>query len=90
VRPRVLVPLLLALAAALGLVVGAVLPGAPSTPVADSSTPAPSDSADPATSDSSSAQPIPDGSSQSAVVGDVTGEGGGVSAVNLPQPEFPV
>ena len=45
-RPRVLVPLLLALAAAMGLVVGAVLPGTPSTPTADSSASASADPSD--------------------------------------------
>jgi hypothetical protein len=75
VRPRVLVPLLLALAAALGLVVGAVLPGSPSAPTADSSTPAPSDPTGGAT-ESSSAEPIPTDSSASPAVGEVTGEGG--------------
>jgi hypothetical protein len=90
VRPRVLVPLLLALAAALGLVVGAVLPGAPQTPTADSSTESPG-SPDPAeSSDSASPEPGPDGATEPAEIGDVMGEGGGVSAVNLPQPDFPI
>ena len=89
-RPRVLVPLLLALAAALGLVVGAVLPGAPSAPTADSSTPAPADSTDGGSPESPSAEPLPTDSSASPAIGEVMGEGGGVSAVNLPQPDFPV
>lgn len=89
-RPRVLVPLLLALAAALGLVVGAVLPGSPSTPTADSSTSASADPSDGSTPESSSAEPLPTDSSASAAIGEVMGEGGGVSAVNLPQPDFPV
>ena len=92
-RPRVIVPLLFALAAALGLVVGAVLPGSSSTPVAadGEATPAPSEPgevtdpsepgepSDPATTDAPAPQ-----------VGEVTGAGGGVSAVNLPQPEFEI
>ena len=90
-RPRVIVPLLFALAAALGLVVGAVLPGSSSTPVAadGESTPAepsepgepsaPSDPSDPETSEPAAPQ-----------IGEVTGAGGGVSAVNLPQPEFEI
>jgi hypothetical protein len=87
VRPRVLVPLLLALAAALGLVVGAVLPSGSPPPTADGSSPSPS------SSEPSSDEPTDDPNgepSSSASVGDVTGEGGGVSAVNLPQPEWPV
>ena len=89
-RPRVLVPLLLALAAALGLVLGAVLPAATSEPTAggSSATAAPSGSdaaaPDASSSESGSASPT------SAEVGEVMGDGGGVSAVNLPQPEFPV
>ncbi len=90
-RPRVLVPLLLALAAALGLVLGAVLPGATSAPAASGS------SASPSSSDASDA-PAPDSTDANAEsasaspteVGEVMGDGGGVSAVNLPQPDFPV
>ena len=89
-RPRVLVPLLLALAAALGLVVGAVLPGAPTTPAADSGSASPGPTEGGTPGDSSSAGPEPDATTPSAQVGDVMGEGGGVSAVNLPQPEFPI
>ena len=89
-RPRVLVPLLLALAAALGLVVGAVLPGSSSAPTADSSTPAPADPTDGGSPESSSGEPLPTDASASPAIGEVMGEGGGVSAVNLPQPDFPV
>ena len=78
-RPRVLVPLLLALAAALGLVVGAVLPGSPSAPTADSSTPAPADPTDGGSPESPSAEPLPTDSSASPAIGEVMGEGGGVA-----------
>jgi hypothetical protein len=89
VRARVVVPLLFALAAALGLVVGAVLPNSSSTSVAvdDAATPGPGPdgAVDPtdASAPSDSATPAPS-------VGEVTGAGGGASAVNLPQPEFPI
>jgi len=86
VRPRVLIPLLFAIAAAMGLVLGAVLPSNSATIAADQATPTP---------DASPAQPTepgtdPDESPSPDVpaVGDVTGAGGGVSAVNLPQPAF--
>ena len=85
-RPRVLVPLLLALAAALGLVLGAVLPGSSSAPTASSSSAAPSTTE----SSSASAEGGTDSASPSAEVGQVMGDGGGVSAVNMPQPDFPV
>ena len=88
-RPRVLVPLLLALAAALGLVVGAVLPGGTPTPTADGVTSSPSATGEPTASEDSSVQPT-DGASSPAAIGDVIGDGGGVSAVNMPQPEWPV
>jgi hypothetical protein len=87
VRPRVLVPLLLALAAALGLVMGAVLPGAPTTPAADSASESP---LAPEPDESSGSAAVSESPSPSAAVGDVMGDGGGVSAVNLPQPEFPI
>jgi hypothetical protein len=84
VRPRVVVPLLFAIAAALGLIVGAVLPGS-STPVASDTSPTPSpeptDASDPTDEPTDPATPT---------IGEVTGAGGGVSAVNLPQPEFPI
>lgn len=84
-RPRVLVPLLLALAASLGLVLGAVLPGPSTTPSSSDSTPAP----DASSSDQPSPETPTESSSPSAPeVGDVMGDGGGVSAVNMPQPEF--
>ena len=89
VRPRVLVPLLLALAAALGLVVGVVLPGGTPTPTADGVTSSPSATGEPTASEDSSVQPT-DGASSPAAIGDVIGDGGGVSAVNMPQPEWPV
>ena len=89
-RPRVLVPLLLALAAAMGLVVGAVLPGSPSTPTADSSASASADPSEGGNPESPTAEPLPTDSSAAPVIGEVMGEGGGVSAVNLPQPDFPV
>ncbi len=94
---RVLVPLLLALAAALGLVLGAVLPGSSSAPVSGtSSAPAGSSEssaaaeatdapADPAATSSESAS-----TDSGAGSGEVTGAGGGVSAVNQPQPEFEI
>lgn len=86
-RPRVYVPLLLALAAVLGLVMGAVLPARTSAPTAGSSSSAPASvSPQPTaiTSDSASA------SASTSATGGVEGDGGGVSAVNQPQPDFPV
>lgn len=86
-RPRVLVPLLLALAAAVGLIVGAVLPGDGTAPTADGTTPSASASGDPSTSGDATASADP---SASPAMGEVMGDGGGVSAVNLPQPDWPV
>lgn len=84
-RPRVVVPLLFAIAAALGLIVGAVLPGSSTAPVAsDTSAPPtedPTDLPEPTDEPSDPASPS---------IGEVTGAGGGVSAVNLPQPDFPI
>ena len=94
---RVLVPLLLALAAALGLVLGAVLPGSSSAPVSgtssgpagssESSGPAEATGAPADQSATSSESASPDSGAGS---GEVTGAGGGVSAVNQPQPEFEI
>jgi hypothetical protein len=87
-KPRALVPLLFALAAALGLVLGAILPGSGTAPVAGEETStAP---VEPGT-DGATAEPNPDESSPVAPeIGEVTGAGGGVVAVNRPQPEFPI
>lgn len=78
-------PLLFAIAAALGLIVGAVLPGSSTAPVAsDTSAPPtedPTDLPEPTDEPSDPASPS---------IGEVTGAGGGVSAVNLPQPDFPI
>ena len=87
---RVLVPLLLALAAAAGLVFGAVIPASngdstvsPGSSSASASasggTDAPTD--EPTTSPSGSTSPNADFA--------VTGAGGGVAAENQPQPAFP-
>lgn len=92
-RPRVVVPLLFALAAALGLIVGAVLPGASSAPVASDTTSTPADPADPAdpAEPADPNEPAEEPTEPAApAVGDVIGAGGGVSAVNLPQPDFPI
>jgi len=87
VQPRVLVPLLFAIAAALGLVIGAVLPSSSSTVATGDSDPA--TSADPAPEPATEPATDPDpGTSPAPAVGDVIGAGGGVSAVNLPQPAF--
>ena len=91
--PRVLVPLLLALAAALGLVLGAVLPGTSSAPTAGSpsasSSPGESTDSDPTSAPADDATPPPS-ETPAEVDTETTGAGGGVSAVNQPQPEFPV
>ena len=89
-RARVVVPLLLALAATLGLVLGAVLPGSSSAPTASDASPSAS-STDSSPSDAASLDPESASASPATPeVGDVTGEGGGVSAVNLPQPELEI
>lgn len=95
-RMRVAVPLLLALAAALGLVLGAVLPSgnqpAASGVSASSSKASASDSPDssqPAES-SSDGTPSQEPSSNPNVDFTVTGDGGGVAAENQPQPAFNV
>lgn len=88
-RARVVVPLLFALAAALGLVLGAVLPGSGTTPAAGDTSPSASPSSDP-TQEQPSDAPTEPSESPSPEVGEVTGEGGGVSAVNLPQPPFDI
>jgi hypothetical protein len=92
VRMRVVVPLLLALAAALGLVLGAVLPtgdqpaaGSPSASSTNSN--ASQNSTQPSES-SSDANPSQEPSSNPNVDFTVTGEGGGVAAENQPQPAF--
>ncbi len=88
-NPRVLVPLLLALAAALGLVLGAILPGSGTAPVAggDASTAPAEPGSDSTGSDEPTTEPA---SPEAPQVGDVIGAGGGASAVNLPQPDFPI
>ncbi len=93
--PRVVIPLLLALAAAAGLVFGAVIPAGSSDPAAVSNTsaaPDPSQSvdvtADP-TGDSASSTPDATGSLSPNADFAVTGDGGGVAAENQPQPAFP-
>ena len=90
-RPRVLIPLLLALAAVAGLVLGAVLPASRSTPTSGASSsapgsPSPQPTALPTGSDSANAS----ASASASATGGVMGDGGGVSAVNQPQPGFPV
>ncbi len=102
-RLRVLVPLLLALAAVLGLVIGAVLPSsgggaatpAPSvsTPGTGSGSPAVDPSGDP--SDTPSEEPSSESPSAQPTSNPnsdfaVIGEGGGAAAENQPQPTFPV
>ena len=85
-RARVLVPLLLALSAALGLILGAVLPGSSGAPVDAAATATPEPTAAP----SEPAEPEPTGSEPGPIEGGVTGAGGGVAAVNQPQPEFEI
>ena len=87
-RPRVLIPLLFAMAAALGLIVGAILPGSSTAPVASGEqSPGPSPDQ---TGGEVPGDPRESPSEQPPQIGEVTGARGGVSAVNLPQPEFPI
>ena len=91
-RMRVVVPLLLALAAALGLVLGAVLPAgdqpAASSPSASSTNSNASQNSSQPSESSSDANPSQEPSSNPNVDFTVTGEGGGVAAENQPQPAF--
>ena len=95
VRMRVVVPVLMALAAALGLILGAVLPsggqsasGGASSSAKSTAAAEPTQSSEPSSDGGES--PAPEGSDNPNSDFAVTGDGGGVAAENQPQPEFQV
>ena len=91
-RLRVLVPVLLALAAAAGLILGAVLPGSGSsaTPAAAGSSASGDGASGAPSGDGGSPATSPQPSDQPSASYDPGANNGSVSDANAPQPDFPV